>query len=177
MSHSIMLVDDEKHIRVAVGQTLELAGYEVTACETAEQALPLLNADWPGVVVSDISMPGMGGLSFMQQLQQLDSDLPVILITGHGDISMAVQAMRDGAYDFIEKPFSSELLVDVIRRAQEKRNLTLENRKLRKALQAQGGIGPRIIGESPSIQQLRNMIQHVADTPADILLNAEDGFR
>ena len=175
MPNSIMLVDDEKHIRVAVGQTLELAGYDVTACEAAEEALTHLNSEWPGIVVTDISMPGMGGLGLLEQVRRLDADLPVILITGHGDISMAVQAMRDGAYDFIEKPFSSELLVDVIRRAQEKRNLTLENRNLRKALQAQGGIGPRIIGESPSIQQLRNMIQHVADTPADILLHAETG--
>ncbi len=175
MPNSIMLVDDEKHIRVAVGQTLELAGYDVTACEAAEDALTHLNCEWPGIVVTDISMPGMGGLGLLERVHALDADLPVILITGHGDISMAVQAMRDGAYDFIEKPFSSELLVDIIRRAQEKRNLTLENRNLRKALQAQGGIGPRIIGESPSIQQLRNMIQHVADTPADILLHAETG--
>ncbi|WP_271272088.1 sigma-54-dependent transcriptional regulator [Aliamphritea hakodatensis] len=175
MPNSIMLVDDEKHIRVAVGQTLQLAGYDVTACEAAEEALTHLDSEWPGIVVTDISMPGMGGLGLLERARRLDADLPVILITGHGDISMAVQAMRDGAYDFIEKPFSSELLVDVIRRAQEKRNLTLENRKLRKALQAQGGIGPRIIGESPSIQQLRNMIQHVADTPADILLHAETG--
>ncbi|WP_299197503.1 sigma-54 dependent transcriptional regulator [uncultured Amphritea sp.] len=173
--HQILLVDDEKHIRLAAAQTLELAGYEVFTAECAEKALTLLNQDWPGVVVSDINMPGIDGLELMQRIMTIDTDLPVILITGHGDISMAVSAMRDGAYDFIEKPFSSELLNDVVRRAAEKRRLTLENRTLRKALEAQGGIGPRIIGNSLRIQQLRGMIQHIADTPADILIQAETG--
>lgn len=173
--HQILLVDDEKHIRLAAAQTLELAGYEVFTADGAENALALLNPDWPGVVVSDINMPGIDGLELMQRIMTIDADLPVILITGHGDISMAVSAMRDGAYDFIEKPFSSELLNDVVRRAAEKRRLTLENRSLRKALEAQGGIGPRIIGNSPRIQQLRGMIQQIADTPADILIQAETG--
>lgn len=171
----ILLVDDEQHIRIAVGQTLELAGYDVVAMESAEAALNRLDMEWPGVIVTDINMPGIDGLELMQRVQAIDPDLPVILITGHGDISMAVNAMRDGAYDFIEKPFSSELLVDVVRRAVEKRSLTMENRELRKALEAQGGIGPRIIGNSARIQQLRTMIQHIADTPADILIQAETG--
>ncbi|WP_432471272.1 sigma-54-dependent transcriptional regulator [Amphritea sp. HPY] len=171
----ILLVDDEQHIRLAVGQTLELAGYDVVAMESAEAALNRLDMEWPGVIVTDINMPGIDGLELMQRVQAIDPDLPVILITGHGDISMAVNAMRDGAYDFIEKPFSSELLVDVVRRAVEKRSLTMENRELRKALEAQGGIGPRIIGNSARIQQLRMMIQHIADTPADILIQAETG--
>lgn len=174
-ARQILLVDDEKHIRVAAGQTLELAGYEVVAADSAEMALTRLDADWPGVVVSDINMPGINGLELQKRIGEIDPDLPVILITGHGDISMAVNAMRDGAYDFIEKPFSSELLTDVVRRAVEKRNLTLENRQLKKALEAQGGIGPRIIGNSPRIQQLRVMIQQIADTPADILIQAETG--
>ncbi len=173
--HQILLVDDEKHIRLAAAQTLELAGYDVVTADCAEKALALLDQDWPGVVVSDINMPGIDGLEMMHRIMQIDTDLPVILVTGHGDISMAVSAIRDGAYDFIEKPFSSELLNDVVRRAAEKRRLTLENRALRKALEAQGGIGPRIIGNSPRIHQLRAMIQHVADTPADILIQAETG--
>lgn len=174
-SKPILLVDDEKHIRLAAGQTLELAGYEVVAMDSAEGALNRVDRDWPGVIVTDINMPGIDGLELMQRLKVIDPDLPVILITGHGDISMAVQAMRDGAYDFIEKPFSSELLADVVRRAVEKRALTMENRSLRRALEAQGGIGPRIIGNSPRVQQLRAMIQHIADTPADILIQAETG--
>ena len=174
-AYQVLLVDDEQHIRLAVGQTLELAGYEVKTAESAEQALKVLDKDWSGIVVSDINMPGIDGLEMMQRIKEIDQDLPAILITGHGDISMAVGAMRDGAYDFIEKPFSSELLNDVVRRAAEKRSLTLENRELRKALEEQGGLGPRIMGNSAGIQQLRSMIQHIADTPADILIQAETG--
>ncbi len=174
-SKPIILIDDEKHIRTARSQTLELAGYDVTALDSAEKALNLLHEDWPGVVVSDINMPGTDGLSFMNQALTLVPDLPVILITGHGDISMAVNAMRDGAYDFIEKPFPADLLTDVVRRAMEKRALTLENRVLRQELQAQNTPGPRIIGKAQSVHQMRQLLMQVADTPADILLMGETG--
>ena len=101
----VMLIDDEEHIRVAATQALELAGYTVYAFDRAEKALDLLNADWPGAVISDIRMPGIDGMEFLQRCQVTDADLPIILITGHGDVSMAVDAMRAGAYDFVEKPF------------------------------------------------------------------------
>ncbi|WP_369832152.1 sigma-54-dependent transcriptional regulator [Motiliproteus sp. MSK22-1] len=171
----VILIDDEKHIRAASSQTLELAGYQVTAFDNADKALELLSPDWPGIVVSDISMPGTDGLSFMQQALARVPDLPVILITGHGDISMAVQAMRDGAYDFIEKPFPADLLTDVVRRAQEKRALTLENRNLRQELEAHNSPGPRIIGKAEPMQRMRQLLMQVADTPADILLMGETG--
>ncbi|MEH6625586.1 MAG: sigma-54 dependent transcriptional regulator [Motiliproteus sp.] len=174
-SKPIIFIDDEKHIRTASSQTLELAGYEVIALDSAEKALSLLHEDWPGVVVSDISMPGTDGLSFMNQALAMVPDLPVILITGHGDISMAVNAMRDGAYDFIEKPFPAELLTDVVRRAMEKRALTLENRELRQELQAQNTPGPRIIGKAQSVHRMRQLLMQVADAPADILLMGETG--
>ena len=105
----------------------------------------------------------------------MDADLPVILITGHGDISMAVEAMQNGAYDFIEKPFSAERLVESVRRALEKRLLTLENRQLKTALDSQNALGPRIIGKTPVIQALRDAIGQLADTDADILLLGETG--
>ncbi len=171
----VILIDDEKHIRKAGSQTLQLAGYEVIALERADKALELLHEDWPGVVVSDINMPGTDGLSFMNQALARVSDLPVILITGHGDISMAVQAMRDGAYDFIEKPFPADLLTDVVRRALDKRALTLENRRLRQELRAQNTPGPRIIGKAEPVQRMRQLLMQVADTPADILLMGETG--
>ncbi|CCO48895.1 C4-dicarboxylate transport transcriptional regulatory protein dctD [Vibrio nigripulchritudo SOn1] len=99
----------------------------------------------------------------------------MILITGHGDISMAVQSMHDGAYDFIEKPFSNDRLIDTVKRAIERRKLTLENQKLKRALKANKTLGPRIIGETDSIQSLRDTISHIADTNADILLFGETG--
>ncbi len=171
----VMLIDDEHHVRMAAGQTLELAGYDLVALEQAEPALNLLSEEWPGVVVSDINLPGMDGLELMRQVQAIDPDLPVILITGHGDISMAVGAIRDGAYDFIEKPFASELLLDVVRRALDKRSLTLENRRLRAEVEAQDVPGPRIIGNTQAIRTLRQLSRSVADMPADILIQAETG--
>ncbi|MCU7809045.1 MAG: sigma-54-dependent Fis family transcriptional regulator, partial [Candidatus Thiodiazotropha sp. (ex Semelilucina semeliformis)] len=140
----VIFIDDEKHIRIANAQTLELAGYQVHAMDGAESALHLLSHDWPGVVVSDIKMPGMDGMEFLQQARAIDHDLPVILITGHGDIAMAVKAIREGAYDFIEKPFAAEQLVETVKRALDKRALTLENRCLRLELEAQSAPGPRI---------------------------------
>ncbi|WP_372737498.1 sigma-54-dependent transcriptional regulator [Neptunomonas sp.] len=174
-NNTVLLVDDEKHIRLSAGQTLELAGYSVIALSRAEQALEHITEQWCGVLVTDINMPGIDGLELMQTARAIDADLPVILITGHGDISMAVSAMRNGAYDFIEKPFSTELLVDIVRRAMEKRALTIENRRLRQELEAQSAPGPRIIGNSPSVTQLRRLVNTVADTPADILILAETG--
>ncbi|MDO6514879.1 MULTISPECIES: sigma-54 dependent transcriptional regulator [unclassified Neptuniibacter] len=171
----IILVDDEKHIRLAAGQALELGGYDVTTLETAEQALSIITSDWPGILITDINLPGIDGLDLMKQVVALDATLPVILITGHGDISMAVSAMRDGAYDFIEKPFSSELLLDVVRRAIEKRHLIIENRRLKQELEAQSVPGPRIIGKTGPIAQVRNLVHTIADTPADILILGETG--
>ncbi len=177
MAHpaEVFFIDDEQDLRLANEQTLELAGLSVALFEKAEEALPLLDNNWSGVVVCDIRLPGMDGLSLLNQTQRMDSDLPVILITGHGDISMAVDAMQKGAYDFIEKPFSAERLLDTVRRALEKRRLTLENRNLKSELQVQDVLGPRIIGKTPVIQALRNTINQLADTSADILLMGETG--
>ncbi len=171
----VFFIDDEQDLRLANEQTLQLAGLSVELFEKAEDALPLLDKNWTGVVVCDIRLPGMDGLSLLNQTQLMDKDLPVILITGHGDISMAVDAMQKGAYDFIEKPFSAERLLDTVRRALEKRRLTLENRKLKSELQVQDVLGPRIIGKTPVIQALRDTINQLADTRADILLLGETG--
>jgi len=174
-SAKILFVDDERHIRISNRQSLELAGFEVQCFSSAEQILPTLSLDWFGVVVCDIRMPGMDGLTLLEKAQAIDHELPVILITGHGDIAMAVNAIRDGAYDFIEKPFAPERLVETVRRAIDKRNLTLENRKLRTELEAQSAPGPRIIGRTSAIQRLRTTIAQIADTDADVLLLGETG--
>ena len=171
----VFFIDDEQDLRLANEQTLQLAGFSISLFEKAEDALPKLDPLWLGVVVCDIRLPGMDGQRFLAESQKLDPDLPVILITGHGEISMAVESMQMGAYDFIEKPFSSERLVDTVRRALEKRQLTLENRNLKSALQAQDVLGPRIIGKTPVMQSLRNNINKLADTDADILLMGETG--
>lgn len=171
----VMLIDDEEHIRMAASQALDLAGYQVHAFERADKALAVLSADWPGAVISDIRMPGIDGMQFLQRARAIDPDLPVILITGHGDVSMAVEAMRAGAYDFIEKPFAVEDLVDTVARALDKRTLTMENRRLKNELAVQSKPGPRIIGDTAAVQRLRLTIGQVADTDADVLIHGETG--
>ena len=170
-----MLIDDEEHIRVAASQALDLAGFSVETFDRAEKALGFLDANWPGAVISDIRMPGIDGMQFLQKARALDPDLPVILITGHGDVSMAVEAMRAGAYDFIEKPFAVEDLVDTVGRALDKRALTMENRRLKNELEMQSKPGPRIIGGTAGVQRLRQTITQIADTDADVLVNGETG--
>ncbi|MBT3022081.1 MAG: sigma-54 dependent transcriptional regulator [Candidatus Thiodiazotropha sp. (ex Lucina aurantia)] len=174
-SPDVFFIDDEIDLRLANEQTLELAGFQVRVFEKAEDALKLIDNQTGGIVVSDIRLPGLDGLALLQRLQQMDATLPVILITGHGDISMAVDAMHKGAYDFIEKPFSSERLVDTVRRALEKRRLVLENRTLKTELNAQNSLGPRIIGKTSAMKVLKNTINQLADTAADILLMGETG--
>ena len=171
----IFFIDDEYDIRLANEQTLELEGYEVELFEKAEDALPKINSHWPGIVICDIRLPGINGIQFLKQVQNLDAALPVILISGHGDISMAVDAMHLGAYDFIEKPFSADRLLDIVRRALEKRQLTIENQQLKSKLESQDGLETRIIGQSTIMQSLRNTIDKVSNTDADILLMGETG--
>ncbi|MFH0783702.1 MAG: sigma-54 dependent transcriptional regulator [Pseudomonadota bacterium] len=171
----VLFIDDEKHIRQANKQTLELADLEVICEEYAERGLELLTTEWPGIVICDIRLPNMDGLKFLLEVQKIDRDLPVILITGHGDISTAVKAMRDGAYDFIEKPYSAERLVKTVLRGLEKRALTLENRNLRRVLELHSAPGPRLIGRTPAMEKLRGTIAQVADTGADVLVLGETG--
>ena len=171
----VYFIDDELDLRLANEQTLELAGFNVALFEKAEDVLALLDEQVGGVVVSDIRLPGMSGMDLLQELQRVDASLPVILITGHGDISMAVDAMQKGAYDFIEKPFSSGRLVDTVRRGLEKRRLTLENRDLKIELNDQATLGPRLIGKTTVMKSLRRSINQLADTAADILLIGETG--
>jgi two-component system C4-dicarboxylate transport response regulator DctD len=173
--NSVIFIDDEKHIRLANRQTLELADLAVNCHDCAEDVLPLLSMEWPGVVVCDIRLPNMDGLEFLIRARKIDPHLPIILITGHGDVSTAVQAMRDGAYDFIEKPYSSERLVKTVQRALEKRALTLENRSLRRELEAHSALGPRILGKTTAMEHLRATIAQLADTGADVLVLGETG--
>ncbi|WP_282040971.1 sigma-54-dependent transcriptional regulator [Halomonas alimentaria] len=172
----VMVVDDELHLRISAGQTLELAGYTPAPYAGAEAALAALENDFPGVIVSDIRMPGMDGMALLREVRRRDPDLPVILITGHGDISTAVEAMREGAWDFLEKPFAAERLVEVVRRGVEKRRLSLENRRLRAELEAQQAApGPRLVGRTPAIQRLAAMVQRISQVEADVLLFGETG--
>jgi len=145
---TVLIVEDDPHVLLGCQQALAL---EDIACEgvgSAEQALERIGDDFAGIVVSDIRLPGIDGLELLNRLKARDRSLPVVLITGHGDIDMAVGAMRNGAYDFMEKPFSPERLVDVVRRALEHRGLSREVVALRRQLAEQSSLEGRIIGRS-----------------------------
>ena len=130
----VAIVDDEEDMRMSISQFMSLSGFEPKAFDSAKSALGELTQDYEGVVVSDIRMPGMDGMELLRRLHAMDAGLPVIMITGHGDVQMAVEAMRIGAYDFIEKPFDPDRLADLVRRAGHTRRLTLDNRTLRREL-------------------------------------------
>ncbi|AVH35934.1 sigma-54-dependent Fis family transcriptional regulator [Pseudomonas monteilii] len=171
----VILVDDDPHLRQALSQTLDLAGLKVVALADAQGLADRIEADWPGVVVSDIRMPGIDGLQLLEQLHGRDSELPVLLITGHGDVPLAVQAMRAGAYDFLEKPFATDALLDSVRRALALRRLVLDNRSLRLALSDRQQLATRLVGHSPSMLRLREQIGALAGTRADVLILGETG--
>ncbi len=171
----IILIEDEADVREAAQMTLELEGYSVKSFSRAAAALSSLDADCPAIVVSDIRMPGMDGLELLDCIIQRDPELPVILVTGHGDISTAIQAVRKGAYDFIEKPVSPQRLLEEVQRARQTRRLVLENRALRAALAKPADIDSLIIGNSPVMRQLKQLVRNIADADVDILLHGETG--
>ncbi|ARS51233.1 sigma-54 dependent transcriptional regulator [Pseudomonas sp. GD04158] len=175
MSAQVIVVDDEAAIREAVQQWLELSGFTVRTCASAAEALAVVDRDFPGIVVSDVRMPGSDGLQLLDKLLQVDADLPVILVTGHGDVPMAVQALRQGAYDFIEKPFTPERLLDSVRRALDKRRLVCENRLLRQQVANKGRIESQLIGISRPMESLRRQILELAGTSVNVLIRGETG--
>ncbi len=175
MTGQVIVVDDEAAIREAVQQWLELSGLHVRSCASAAQALALIDRDFAGVVVSDVRMPGTDGLQLLDKLLELDRDLPVILVTGHGDVPMAVQALRQGAYDFIEKPFTPERLLDSVRRALDKRRLVCENRQLREQFSRKDQIEAQLLGVSKPMENLRRQILELAGTSVNILLRGDTG--
>ncbi|HCE7155628.1 TPA: sigma-54-dependent Fis family transcriptional regulator, partial [Pseudomonas aeruginosa] len=175
MSDQVIFVDDEATIREAVQQWLELSGFEVRLCLRAEECLEALDKSFAGVVISDVRMPGMDGLQLLANLQAVDRDLPVIVVTGHGDVPMAVEAMRQGAYDFIEKPFTPERLLGSLRRALEKRRLVLENRRLKEQASLKDQVDARLLGVSKPMEALRRQVLALAPTPVNVLIRGETG--
>ncbi|AYR19346.1 sigma-54-dependent transcriptional regulator [Alcaligenes faecalis] len=172
---TVLIVEDDANVRLGCSQTLLLEGIRVEQAESAEQALRLLHHGWPGIVVSDVRLPGADGMSLLQQLQHVDSDLPVVLITGHGDVSMAVQAMKMGAYDFIEKPFSPEHFVQVVSRALDRRQMSFEIKTLQCRLQDKQSIEARVLGNSSVMSKVRELICNLGNSAADVLIFGETG--
>jgi len=170
----VAFIDDDDALRVANVQALVLAGHSVVPYATAMAALDELDAGFSGVVVSDIRLPQIDGLELFRRLRRMDPELPVILITGHGDIAMAVDAMREGAYDFIAKPYPIDRLLASVSHALEKRRLVLENRELRRAADAVREDLP-LLGTTPAMERLRQTLRQVADADVDVLVTGETG--
>lgn len=171
----VMLVEDDDQLRRATAQALELAGLKVRPFDRAAPALAALTPDFPGVVVSDIRMPKMDGLELLARIRAIDTDLPVLLVTGHGDVPMAVSALHDGAFDFIAKPFATERLLVAVHRALDRRALVIENRRLRAAAASAAAEESPLIGESAAMAWLRTMIDQLAEIDVDILVEGETG--
>lgn len=171
----IAIVDDEQDMRQSISQWLALSGFDTETYPSAEDALKSLGPDYPGAVVSDIKMPGMDGMAFLKRLMSVDSALPVIMITGHGDVPMAVEAMRVGAYDFLEKPFNPDRMTELAKKATQFRRLTLDNRALRRELSDGGSIMKKLIGASPVMERLREDILDLGQAEGHVLIDGETG--
>jgi len=171
----IAIVDDEQDMRQSISQWLALSGYDTETFASAEDALKGIGADYPGIVISDIKMPGMDGMQFLKKLMGADSALPVIMITGHGDVPMAVEAMRVGAFDFLEKPFNPERMSDLAKKATIARRLTLDNRALRRELSDGGQLMKKLIGSSPAMERVREDILDLGQADGHVLIDGETG--
>jgi two-component system, NtrC family, C4-dicarboxylate transport response regulator DctD len=169
----VLLVEDDVNVQLAVTQTLQLSGFEVICCDSAENALTEIKSNFAGVVISDVRLPKRDGLALLRDIRRIDPELPVTLITGHGDVVMAVEAMREGAWDFIEKPFASERLIDITRRAYAQRHLVLENRRLKAALD--GRSAPHLIGQTPAVERVRTLVATLGTARVDVLIEGETG--
>ncbi len=174
-SMKIAIVDDEEDMRQSISQWLSLSGFNTLTYASAEQALGALGPDFNGVVISDIKMPGMDGMTFLRRIVSMDNALPVILITGHGDVPMAVEAMQVGAYDFLEKPFDPERMADLARRAANARRLTLDNRALRRELSDGTVLLRKLVGTSAVMERLREDILDLAQADGHVLIDGETG--
>lgn len=171
----IILVDDDQEVLDAYRQTLELDGFDVDAFKSAKAGLGILSPDLPAVVVSDVRMPDLDGFGLLDAVRVVDPEIPVVLVTGHGDVPMAIKAVRAGAWDFIEKPADPVRLVETVRRAFAHRSLILENRVLRAGATDQDSIAGRLIGRSAAIERLRRTLRTLAEAGADVLLFGETG--
>ncbi|MFJ1293344.1 sigma-54-dependent transcriptional regulator [Paracoccus yeei] len=171
----VRLVDDDEDLRLAQVQTLRIAGFAVESFASAAEALEGMTADYPGVVLSDVRMPGMDGLELFDRLHGIDPELPVILLTGHADVPMAVSALKQGAYDFLSKPIGADALLAAVGRACQSRALVMENRALRRLARDEAAQDSPLIGQSAVMAHLRDSIDRLAQAGGDLWLTGPGG--
>ncbi|WP_425417571.1 sigma-54-dependent transcriptional regulator [Oricola indica] len=171
----ILFVDDEAEVRRSATEWLTLSGFSVETAADVAEARAKLSRDGADIVVTDIRMPGEDGISLLHHVTESHAGIPVILLTGHGDVSMAVSAMRDGAYDFLEKPYDADHLVAVLRNAGEKSRLSRELARLRAQLAGASGLDNRMIGESDAMRRMKDRLMQLAGHGIDVLIHGETG--
>ncbi|WP_050603508.1 sigma-54 dependent transcriptional regulator [Ruegeria sp. 6PALISEP08] len=175
MTRKVLLVDDDAAVREALAQTLELADFQPTTAGSFVAAKDHIRADFPGVIISDIRMPGRDGFHLLTYAREVDPDLPVILLTGEGDIPMAVDAMGKGAFDFLEKPCAASDLLDVLERAFAARSEVIEQRAVKSELERGDPAARLLFGLSPQAEALRERVRTVAPTGAEVLVTGPPG--
>ena len=167
----LLLIEDEPHFRDGLVRSLQQAGFEVRAFERGGAALHVLPKFACEVVLTDLRLPDIDGLEILAACRAFDAELPVVLMTGHGDVSTAVQAIKQGAYDFIEKPFARDRLVTLLGRAAQQYRLSADNRALRSRLDAGSGLADQLWGDSAAMRELRQRVLLLAATPMDVLVS------
>lgn len=175
MTRRVLCVDDDVAVREALRQTLELGDLLPQVAGSFIEAKDHIRAEFDGVILSDIRMPGRDGFHLLGYTQEVDAELPVILLTGEGDIPMAVRAMGQGAFGFLEKPCSPADLLAEVERALKTRALVLENRRLKAQLQTGDPAARMLFGTSESSEKLRDMVRQVAQTRAEVLITGAPG--
>ncbi|MBI4414437.1 MAG: sigma-54-dependent Fis family transcriptional regulator, partial [candidate division NC10 bacterium] len=171
---TVLVADDEVGVRESVGRALHREGFRVIPAEDGQAALDALRRGGVDLLVADLRMPGLGGLELLRAAKLLAPEVEVIVLSGHGTVEEAVEAMKEGAYDFLTKPFGRAQLVRAIRQALEHRALVLENRNLQRRLDELVGAG-EIISESPAIRQVLALVKQVAPSSATVLIQGESG--
>jgi two-component system response regulator HydG len=171
---TIHLVDDEEQLCLAAEKILAKEGYQVAAFHTAQAGLDAVGREAPDLVITDLRLPDLDGLDVLRRIKEQHPDLEVIVITGHGTVERAVEAMRLGAYDFITKPLDRAALVKAVARALEKQRLAAENRRLREQLQQQRG-EETLIGNHPAMVAAKKLIRQIAATDVSVLIQGESG--
>lgn len=171
MAESILIVDDEPAILTSLSKILEDEGYQITVAKSGQEALKLLSADPPDLMMLDIWMPDLDGIETLKRARELAPQVQVVMMSGHGNIETAVKAIKLGAYDFIEKPLSLENVTLRVRHALDQRRLHEENKSLRSKVERQF----ELVGTSPAMQKLRALIKTAGPTNARVLIGGENG--
>ena len=174
MKFTLLIIDDEKNIRDGLAANFELEDYNVKTASSGEEGIELISKGDIDLVITDLRMPGISGEEVLKHVATVTPGIPVIILTGHGSIDAAVDAMRHGAYDFLTKPLNLDQLEMIVKRALESRELKLEHQDLKKSVDEKNAFKD-MIGKSPAMQKIQEIIKKAADSKASVLITGESG--